>query len=622
MEANLIHDAKVVLNNIEIKERRLVGGGGSYLSVSGSIEQIEFSWVWDGAALIKDVRLTVRGVSVDAEVIQGDGQDVILSDDVVEDTADSNKDANKDEAPPDWKAKYTQQIIDHLTLAVTDSTINIHLKGSKTVFLQSKGMELLTLTGGSNGEKATNALMQIISLESIEAWIEQDDASNKFPILEPLGYKANVTRVSGRRFFDGVLSGLLVEGKSIDDSSRTPSTIRVHACIQQIVDLSSLQQVLLLFRQEDTTEAPVITEQNNQAEDLSNTLEKKSMFNLPFQSMEVVLENETNLRVEGCSVRYSTDGSELCIECSGGVWMDETPLSKDNRWVLDFVSCEMLLDSIPPHEYGDSFYSAHSDDLQASIPKFDLTLHFTPTLMNINDATLAFDEFQGSTNTTLSQIKKHYRKTQEDLSAPKLEVRESNTVQRSTLARSNVKLAPGNQKKAPSNTHGIGAEEVKESEYSEFFLGPPLLAPLVFPPAHQGSSNSHHSTLQLCGRHMFNANEEDHVSCHPVLSVAFDCNAESLKTRNMQVSNAGFLPRPLPKPKASQSILNYSSHSFDPIDQLIQEDAIAEAAQWDEPLTDDESEFEHDCSGFFLLSPEETYIEKKKDFPLLKMRCK
>ena len=213
-----------------------------------------------------------------------------------------------------------------------------------------------------------------------------------------------------------------------------------------------------------------------------------------------------------------------------------------------------------------------------------------------------------------------FRKFQEDLFSPKPEERVSSTVQGSTLAWSNIKLAPRNQKKAPSNTHGIGAEEVKES-----FLGPPSLAPLVLPPAHRGSSNAHHSTLQLSGRHMFNANEEDHVSCPPVLSIAFDCNAESLKippTRNMQVSNAGFLPRPLTKPKASRSILNYCSHSFDPIDQLIQEDAIAEAAQWDEPLTDDESESEHDCSGFILLSPEDTYIEKKKNFTSLNMRRK
>ena len=158
-------------------------------------------------------------------------------------------------------------------------------------------MDLQTLA--SSEEETTTALMQMISLASIEVWVEQDDASKKFPILEPFGYKASVTRVSGRRFLDGVLSGLLVEGKSIDDSSRASSTIRVHAGIQQIAGLNSLQQVLLLVGQEDTDGAPSPTENKSQGANASNTTEMKSIFHLPFQSMEVVLENETNLRLAG-----------------------------------------------------------------------------------------------------------------------------------------------------------------------------------------------------------------------------------------------------------------------------------------------------------------------------------
>ena len=80
VETNLIQDAKVALNDIEIKEWRLGDGGDSYLRVIGSMEQIEFSWVWDSAALIKDVKLTVRGVSIHVSVIQGDKQDAMLSD--------------------------------------------------------------------------------------------------------------------------------------------------------------------------------------------------------------------------------------------------------------------------------------------------------------------------------------------------------------------------------------------------------------------------------------------------------------------------------------------------------------------------------------------------------------
>mmetsp|Transcript_3782 Transcript_3782/g.5904 ORF Transcript_3782/g.5904 Transcript_3782/m.5904 type:complete len:455 (+) Transcript_3782:1076-2440(+) len=44
----------------------------------------------------------------------------------------------------------------------------------------------------------------------------------------------------------------------------------------------------------------------------------------------------------------------------------------------------------------------------ASIPRLELTLRYLGTLVNINDATIACDEFQGSATTTSSQIGKHY----------------------------------------------------------------------------------------------------------------------------------------------------------------------------------------------------------------------
>mmetsp|Transcript_32787 Transcript_32787/g.60053 ORF Transcript_32787/g.60053 Transcript_32787/m.60053 type:complete len:462 (+) Transcript_32787:2062-3447(+) len=44
----------------------------------------------------------------------------------------------------------------------------------------------------------------------------------------------------------------------------------------------------------------------------------------------------------------------------------------------------------------------------ASIPRLELTLRYLGTLVNINDATIACDEFQGSASTTSSQIGKHY----------------------------------------------------------------------------------------------------------------------------------------------------------------------------------------------------------------------
>jgi hypothetical protein len=82
-----------------------------------------------------------------------------------------------------------------------------------------------------------------------------------------------------------------------------------------------------------------------------------SVFCLPIQSMEVVLENTTTLRLAGCTIRYCTDGSELSVDCMGGIWMDDTPLFKNNRLVLDMVTSELILDSL---QQEDQFYDAES----------------------------------------------------------------------------------------------------------------------------------------------------------------------------------------------------------------------------------------------------------------------
>lgn len=344
VEANLMSDARVVLNDIVIKEKDVGDGRRDHLRVSGGIRQIEFSWAWDGTELMKDVRLTVRGVKIAVRLVGGDEQVEGLGggDDMGDDDANASKeDASDDQPPSDWKARYLQQIVDHLTLAITDVTVAIHIDDKSQVVLQSKGMELVTLKREGDKEENSAGLRQTMTLGSIEAWIERGDGS-KSPILEPFGYKANITRISGRRFLDGVLSGLLVEGASSrDSSSHASSTIRLHAGIRQVQGLNSLQRVLLLLGQDgrgeptdpsDGTGGAATRPNGSYDVDASRTgTETKSIFHLPFRSMEVVLENWTNLRLAGCNVRYCTDGSELSVDCCGGLWVDGAALSVDSR---------------------------------------------------------------------------------------------------------------------------------------------------------------------------------------------------------------------------------------------------------------------------------------------------
>jgi len=342
VETNLLQDARVVLNDIEIKEQQCGG-----ILVSGSVQKIEFSWTWDTVSLISNVNLTIQGVVIHVNFVKDDESNVVSttsSSSLVKEPTANDDDETKE--APDWKAKYLQQIIDNLTLMVTDVTIAIHIDETSQIILQGKDMELRTLT-------TKHSLLQNISLASIEAWIEETnniEPSSKYPILEPFGYNATVRRVSGRRFLDGLMFGLFVQG-----ASQESSTIRLHAGVKQIAGLNHLQQVLLTLGldidnnndDDDAVIDMVNSDKNNELqvhEASSPPLEEiKSIFHLPFRSIEVVLENNTALRLLGCSVRYCTDGTEFWVDCNEGIWMDDKPLSKNNRWILDLVSSEIVM---------------------------------------------------------------------------------------------------------------------------------------------------------------------------------------------------------------------------------------------------------------------------------------
>ena len=373
VETNLIRDAKVGLNQIEIKERRI----GRRLLVSGSVDRIEFSWVWDTHSWITDVKLTIFGVRIHVNLVVDEDHDEDTPETTTTTTVENAPAATEgDTTDPGWKARYLRQILDHLTLIVRDVEIILHLNETSQVILQSKDMELKTVSEHVNdGDGDGKYLMQVMSVASLEVFMNDSDSNgsnNKYPILEPFGYQANVQRVSGRRFLDGILEGLFIQGhhnvnRFGESQQPAPSSIRVHAGVRQIAGLSRLQEVLLSVGSEDdtTTTTTEMVERHSALEKQSETslleeTKKKginSVFRLPIQSMEVVLENQTTLRLSGCTIRYCTDGSELSVDCTDGIWMDELPLSKNNRWLLDLVASELSLESLGKEEI---FFDANS----------------------------------------------------------------------------------------------------------------------------------------------------------------------------------------------------------------------------------------------------------------------
>ena len=264
IETNLVNDSKIILCDVALKEQKIIKKS-STTTISGSVERIEFSWTWDTTLLITNVNLTIQGITVYVDSYYTTTTTTTSSLKILAATTTTNDDDNDDTkqedgddeevvvTPPptntttttdDWKTKYLQQIIDHLTLIVTDVTVSIRIQkhhdddaseekndddddDSKQVIfvVQGKDMELKTLTttttGAGAGEaKSENSLLQSLYLKSIEAWIEEEQeetatttkTTTKYPIVEPFGYDASIQRISGRRFFDGVLSGLFVQG--------------------------------------------------------------------------------------------------------------------------------------------------------------------------------------------------------------------------------------------------------------------------------------------------------------------------------------------------------------------------------------------------------------------------
>jgi hypothetical protein len=347
---NLLTDAKVALRNVSIKEQ-LHGR----LLVRGSVEKIEFSWAWGTQSLISDVMLTIEGVQIHVEVCTEEQR--LQHQQIIKAAASKSPQvpAPENASAPDWKTRYLNQIIDCLTLVVRDVTISIHMEeDSSQIHLQGRNMELHT-----THQEQTGALTQPLKIGSLEAWITTN-GNEQYPILDPFGYHATVQRISGQRFLDGILSGLFVQGDIDSGIGEAPSTIRLHAGTKQIAGLIRLQEILLSVASEDATTSneelnsgiDEICKSEATADDSPSTV-----FCLPVRSMEVVLENQTTLRLAGCTIRYCTDGTQLSVDCAKGIWMDDSPLSRNNRWVLDLVACELLLDAL---READVFFDAKS----------------------------------------------------------------------------------------------------------------------------------------------------------------------------------------------------------------------------------------------------------------------
>jgi hypothetical protein len=266
--------SQIVLYDLQLRPQCIVAANANShaaLVYQGTVQQVEFSWVWGGneqTSFIREVVLLVRGVSV--QILQKkNGKEVeeeimcpSMSSGGEEQQEEVVEDNTKQQAPS-YLERYVQQIMDHLTLKIEDLKVRLNVE-SNTVFSSKEQQQqyqeeqvvvklqslcLLSMGKQIQGQDAepnthpldTTVLSQRISVDrfavDIVVTIVNDDTTSEksqndnnntviviLPLLEPFGYAADVTRTQGRRFQDGFLHGLEVKGHVFYDSSSFSSS--------------------------------------------------------------------------------------------------------------------------------------------------------------------------------------------------------------------------------------------------------------------------------------------------------------------------------------------------------------------------------------------------------------
>ena len=163
IESNLLRDARIVLRNARLRPQRYLQGG-AVVTTMGTVEEVIFSWKWFGGGysssaskvdtpevlasassgggnLIQDATLTITGLQITLLVESLNGEEVldekissVASDSYVSDDECGKGDIIDKEVGQGFRERYLQQIIDNLTLSVTDFDITIKLFPSGTEF--------------------------------------------------------------------------------------------------------------------------------------------------------------------------------------------------------------------------------------------------------------------------------------------------------------------------------------------------------------------------------------------------------------------------------------------------------------------------------------------------------
>jgi len=343
IETQLLNNARISLHGIQVQP-----------PLQGSVELLEFAWDWGGPTLIQNVKVTVQGVRLRLEKACVDEMESKLSQHSSTDSlqAPSN-------APPDWKARYLQQIMDGLTVLFQDLEFRIVVDETTEVVLTGSHLEL-----SKTNDKILQHLkiQQQVNIRQVSCHVEYQQ--EEYTVLEPFAYAATIQRTSGERF--GGLQGLVVQGL------KAKNKVHFHVGSVQVQALMKLQQEWMGDKPE--TLAPVVapSKASTHATSETNTEETElsmasSLLTLPFSSLALVLdENDTSIVLRSVELVCQTDGSQLSVS-TDGLWIADTPVARLGK--VQLQGTKVVVETVPEFEEGEQTYQQTSFFLQLPKPE-------------------------------------------------------------------------------------------------------------------------------------------------------------------------------------------------------------------------------------------------------------
>jgi hypothetical protein len=382
IESSLLQDAKIVLRNTHLRSRRYRSQNhpNTVVSVNGVVEEVVFSWRWcltggssassttgqtsyaSGGGVVQDVVLTIRGIKVhiflDAWDTLDDAEQALVEkfesnsvDDDSEEIASSDGTTLKEKEG--FVQRTVQQVVDHLTLKLEDFEFTVQAGSGPSVKITGKDLELETLYSEKKTPMSARVLTQKISIGSFFATVQSSGSEEPFPLIEPFGYAAFVTRSSGDRF-QGIMSGLEIDGqpKVHNEWGGTDEGVVLHIGLPQLEALSALGVMLTPsgsynaepnsgeLKEQDKYVSTVDQTKNSEA------IGVNTVFNLPLPALTITLphsgpdETPTKITLPRATVLYRADGKVFQIEGREGIkdnGASLVELAAGGKWTMNFV---------------------------------------------------------------------------------------------------------------------------------------------------------------------------------------------------------------------------------------------------------------------------------------------